>query len=52
MDIALMGETRNLYDWQPLMGAMIGAVYGAWVEVDDAPEPKAALPPAKETNGG
>jgi hypothetical protein len=29
--------TRNLYDWQPLLGAGIGALYGAWVEVDDTP---------------
>jgi hypothetical protein len=34
----LMGEdARVLYDWQPLFGAIVGAVYGGWVEVDDAP---------------
>jgi hypothetical protein len=43
-DFQLMGEgERVIYDWQPLFGAIVGAIYGAWVEVDDAPpaEPKA-----------
>jgi hypothetical protein len=29
--------TRNLYDWQPILGGAIGALYGTWVELDDAP---------------
>ncbi len=40
MDIeiaALEPGARNLYDWQFLLGGAIGALYGAWVEVDDAP---------------
>ena len=37
MDIAFQGETRNLYDWQPLFGGMIGGVWGAFVEFDDSP---------------
>lgn len=40
MDItisALEAQPRNLYDWQFLLGAGIGGLYGAWVEVDDAP---------------
>jgi hypothetical protein len=36
-DLSFEGETRNVIDWQPLLGAVIGAVYGAWVELDDAP---------------
>jgi hypothetical protein len=36
-DLTFEGETRNLIDWQPLLGAAIGAIYGAWVELDDAP---------------
>lgn len=40
MDItisALEAQPRNLYDWQFLLGAGIGGLYGAWVEIDDAP---------------
>lgn len=38
-DLSFEGETRNVIDWQPLLGAAIGAIYGAWVELDDAPPP-------------
>ena len=34
--LALAGEVRNVYDWQYVMGAAIGGVYGAWVELDDS----------------
>lgn len=37
-------ETRNLYDWPFLLGGIIGGVYGAWVEIDDAPDRSAAPP--------
>ena len=47
MDLSLMGETRNLYDWQPLLGAGIGGLYGAWVELDDAPANNGAKKDAK-----
>lgn len=41
-EFQLMGEgERVLYDWQPLFGAIVGAIYGAWVEVDDAPPAEA-----------
>jgi hypothetical protein len=43
-DVTLAGETRKLYDWQYLFGGLLGGVYGAWVEVDDAP--------AKPSGGG
>jgi hypothetical protein len=42
IEIAPLGETRNLYEWQFLLGAAIGGVYGAWVELDDAPSKQAA----------
>lgn len=42
LEIAPLGETRNLYDWQFLLGAAIGGVYGAWVELDDAPSKQAS----------
>jgi len=36
-DLTIADETRNLYNWQYILGAGIGAIYGAWVELDDAP---------------
>ncbi|HLU68989.1 MAG TPA: hypothetical protein VKZ63_22055 [Kofleriaceae bacterium] len=41
-DLSLMEETRRVQDWQFVLGGAIGALYGAFVEVDDAPRPKAA----------
>jgi hypothetical protein len=40
-DLTLNGETHNVYDWQPILGGAIGAVYGAFVELDDAVDEKA-----------
>lgn len=34
-DISYQDDTRNVIDWQPVLGAAIGAIYGAWVELDD-----------------
>src|SRR5215470_2655032 len=31
---------RGLTDWTYLFGGIVGAVYGAWVEIDDAPAKK------------
>lgn len=36
-DLAIADETRNVYDWQYIFGGVVGALYGAFVEVDDAP---------------
>ena len=36
-NLSLAGETRNLYDWQFILGGGIGALWGAFVEMDDAP---------------
>ena len=33
---AFQDETRNFYDWQPAFGGAVGALYGAFVEIDDA----------------
>ncbi len=38
-DLALMGETRLVQDWPFVLGGAIGALYGAFVEVDDKPPP-------------
>jgi hypothetical protein len=35
--ITIAGQTHALADWTYLFGALVGGVYGAWVEVDDAP---------------
>jgi hypothetical protein len=37
IDITIADQTHNLYDWQFLLGGAIGAVWGAFVEFDDAP---------------
>lgn len=36
---ALEPEPRRLHDWPFILGGAIGALYGAFVEVDDAPAP-------------
>ncbi len=35
-DLTIADETRNLYNWQYILGGAIGALYGAWIEMDDA----------------
>ena len=40
--IAFNGEVHALTAWTPIFGALVGALYGAWVELDDAPPPKPA----------
>lgn len=47
-DLSLAEETRNIVDWQFVLGGAIGAVYGAFVELDDAPAKKAKVPAASE----
>jgi hypothetical protein len=37
-DLEIAGESRHVYDWQYIMGAVVGALYGAFVELDDAPD--------------
>ncbi len=44
-DLEIAEETRNVYDWQYIMAPAIGALYGAFVELDDASD---AAPPAKK----
>jgi len=40
-DLPIAGETHPIYDWQFVLGGAIGALYGAFVEVDDAPSKSA-----------
>ncbi|HET6613390.1 MAG TPA: hypothetical protein VFG83_15440 [Kofleriaceae bacterium] len=44
MDLSLLGETRNALDWPFVVAGAVGALYGAWVEADDAPAKKKAAP--------
>jgi hypothetical protein len=48
-DLELMGESRNVIDWTFILGGAIGALYGAFVEIDDAPPkaPAGKTPPAR-----
>src|SRR5215831_4161351 len=39
--IAINGDSRSLTQWTFIFGGLIGAIYGAWVELDDAPAKKA-----------
>lgn len=36
---ALEDGPRRMHDWPFILGGGIGAIYGAFVEVDDSPEP-------------
>jgi hypothetical protein len=46
-ELTLADETHILHDWQFVLGGAIGALYGAFVEVDDAPSrPREPAPPA------
>ena len=40
-DLAMMGETHKVQDWPFVLGGAIGALYGAFVEIDDKPPPSA-----------
>jgi hypothetical protein len=40
-ELSLMDETRLVQDWPFALGGAIGALYGAFVEVDDKPPPRA-----------
>jgi hypothetical protein len=46
--VALNGESRLVQDWQPLFGGALGAVYGAFVELDDASDDKAKAKDGKD----
>lgn len=46
-DLAMMDETRLVQDWQFVLGGAIGALYGAFVEVDDAPPARTEEPKKK-----
>ena len=47
--IEVAGKPQNVFDWQVTLGAAIGAVYGGFVELDDAIGEKPA--PAQSARG-
>jgi hypothetical protein len=50
-ELTIMGDTRPLLDFQYVLGGAIGALYGAWVEADDAPK-KPESPEPKDAGEG
>ena len=46
--IAVAGQSHALTAWQPVFGAIVGVLYGAWVELDDPPAKKDAPEKAKK----
>ncbi len=45
---ALAGQpARHLTEWTYVFGGLIGGLYGAWVEIDDAPAKKADDKPSR-----
>lgn len=40
--LAIAGQTHNLTGWTYIFGGIVGAVYGAFIEIDDAPAAKKA----------
>jgi hypothetical protein len=49
-DLEIAEETRRIYDWQYIMGAFVGGLYGGFVQVDDSPESSTDKPAAKQTS--
>lgn len=44
-EVSFLAEgKRTLYDWQPVFGACVGGLYGAFIEFDDAPGKEATGP--------
>lgn len=43
-DLELAEESRKIYDWQPIFGAFVGMIYGAFVELDDSSDEKRPKP--------
>jgi hypothetical protein len=49
IDLQFLSTTpRPLTAWQPVFGALVGALYGAWVEMDDPPGKRADKGAAKK----
>ena len=49
--LAFAGQSHALTQWQPVFGALVGLLYGAWVEIDDPPA-KREKAAASEKPGG
>jgi hypothetical protein len=42
--ISVLGASSALTAWTPVFGAVVGVLYGVWVEIDDPPLTKADAP--------
>jgi hypothetical protein len=50
VDVVVAGKTINVFTWSVTLGAAIGAVYGGFVELDDAiGEDRKPAPPSDAT---
>ncbi|HEU5060209.1 MAG TPA: hypothetical protein VFU21_26940 [Kofleriaceae bacterium] len=49
-ELSMLDETRLVQDWPFALGGAIGALYGAFVEVDDKPPPSADKKAAEKKN--
>ena len=47
-ELTMLGDTRALPAWTPVLGGAIGALYGAFIEVDDAAPKKGDEPAPKQ----
>jgi hypothetical protein len=45
--VVLAGQHRALTEWTYIFGGLVGGIYGAWVELDDAPAKPDAEPKSK-----
>ncbi|HRC55096.1 MAG: hypothetical protein IPI49_32755 [Myxococcales bacterium] len=52
VELTLLGETRALPAWQPIMGAAIGGLWGGIIELDDAFDDPPAKPARKQLDKG
>ena len=52
VELTLLGETRALPAWQPIMGAAIGGLWGGIIELDDAFDDPPATPARKQLDKG
>jgi hypothetical protein len=47
LEVSFLADgTRRFHDWQPVFGAALGALYGAFVELDDSLDDSKARKPA------
>lgn len=49
LEVSFLADgTRNFQDWQPVFGGALGALWGAFVELDDSLDDKKSAPAKKQ----